>query len=103
MARLLRSWGFGVLTFLEAEQVLESDKVHEVSCIVIDIQLPGMSGFELQARLHDRRLPAPVVFMSALDDRQISILFDRHEPVMYLRKPFDPHELLEAIQLATGL
>jgi FixJ family two-component response regulator len=63
---LIRSLGYDVDTFASAEEYLASDGAHDSSCIILDVQMPGMTGIDLQERLIDNGLCIPIIFMSAL-------------------------------------
>ena len=65
---LLRSLGYRVATFLTAEEFLNSGQLREISCLITDVQMPGMSGIELQARLKAEGHPFPVIVITAFPD-----------------------------------
>ena len=54
---LVRSLGYATATFGSAEEFFGSDRVHETSCLITDVQMPGMSGLDLQERSDRRRIP----------------------------------------------
>jgi FixJ family two-component response regulator len=98
--RLLTVHGFVTRAFNSAEALLESDGARGATCLLLDIHLGGMSGIELQHRLAASGARYPIIYMTAIDDEAI-----RKEAVdggclAYLRKPFAPHLLLEAIAKA---
>ena len=62
---LLRSLGYRVVTFAAAEEFLKSDQLQETSCLITDVQMPGMSGIELQAHLKAEAHRIPVIVMTA--------------------------------------
>ncbi|GLU34999.1 response regulator [Trinickia caryophylli] len=62
---LLRSLGWAVRLYGSAEQFLESDGIGDVTCIISDVQMPGISGLEMYRRLVGRGLAPPVMFISA--------------------------------------
>src|SRR6266487_5080449 len=68
LQRLLRAAGFAVETFATAREFLDADQWAQTACLVLDIHLPGMSGFELQEHLTVSGVPIPIVFITALDD-----------------------------------
>jgi FixJ family two-component response regulator len=99
VGRLLRSHGHAVLVFGSAEAFLA--RICVPDCVILDIQLPGMSGLELEARLRLRGHPMPVVFITAHDERDLlSQVQATHRP--FLRKPLDETGLLEAIARVTS-
>jgi FixJ family two-component response regulator len=102
LQRLLQSAGFMVETFATAREFLDADYWAQTACLVLDIHLPGMSGFELQEYLAVSGVPIPIVFITALDDVSTRERVNRAEGVGYLRKPFDQDTLIEAISRAIG-
>ena len=100
VARLLAVHGFATTTFSSAEALLDSDAARTAACLLLDIHLGGISGIELKRRLAASGSTCPVIFMTAIDDD-----FTRQEAmnagcVAYLKKPFDPQMLLDAIAKA---
>jgi FixJ family two-component response regulator len=95
---LLRSMGYKVETFASAELFLESDALRETACLILDVQMPGIDGLELQRRLKEARSRIPIIFISAHDERA-----NRHKAmgagaVNFFRKPFDVKAFLAAIE-----
>jgi FixJ family two-component response regulator len=101
LTRLLKGAGLSVKAFASAEEFLEAADEISVGCLVLDARLTGMSGPELQARLSDLAPRMPVVVITAVGDEQIEIDSLRAGATAFLRKPFEPRALLEAI--ARGL
>ena len=100
LERLLQARGFGTEIFPSAEAFLGAASAAD--CLLLDIHLDGMGGFELRRRLCSAGSRLPVIFMTAFDDDAT-----RHEAaslgcVAYLRKPFAGHLLMEAIADATN-
>jgi len=102
LQRLLRAAGFAVETFATAREFLDAGHWAQTACLVLDIHLPGMSGFELQEYLAVSGVPIPIVFITALDDVATRERVNRAGAVGYLRKPFDQDTLIEAISKAIG-
>jgi FixJ family two-component response regulator len=102
LQRLLQSAGFTVETFATAREFLDADCWAQTACLVLDIHLPGMSGFELAEYLAVSGVPIPIVFITALDDVATREQVNRAGAVGYLRKPFDQNTLIEAISRAIG-
>jgi FixJ family two-component response regulator len=102
LRRLLRASGFTVEAFGSAEAFL--DTVHRVPprCLVLDVRLAGMSGFELYEHLLTTGTPPPVVFITAHDDPTTRERARRAGAVQYLRKPFEESALIEALCWATA-
>jgi len=102
LQRLLQSVGFTVETFATASEFLDADYWAQTACLVLDIHLPGMSGFELAEYLAVSGVPIPLVFITALDDVSTREQVNRAGAAGYLRKPFDQNTLIEAITRAIG-
>jgi len=101
LGRLLRAAGFTVEAFTSAEQFLDSEHRVPPRCVVLDVRLSGMTGFELHERLLAAGTPPPVIFITAHDDVATRERARRAGAVQYLRKPFEDDALIEAIHRAT--
>ena len=100
MDRLLRAAGFQPFTFPSAEAFLLDRDLVRADCILLDIQLSGMSGLELEDRLASSGSTIPVIFITAHDDPETSEQARQTGCTAYLRKN-DPGEMvLEAIRRA---
>lgn len=102
LGRLVKSAGYIVETFASAREFLDSSPRGRSACLVLDIQMEGMSGFDLQERLAAERSAIPVIFITAHDDPPTRKRIRRSEVAAYLRKPFDDLTLLDAIRTAVG-
>jgi len=100
LRRLLGSAGFGVRTFGSGEELLACEHLTTIDCLVLDVQLGGLSGFELQERLGEAFLPIPIIFITAHDDPPMRERARRAGAADYLRKPFDDQLLIDAIERA---
>ena len=101
-SRLLRAAGFQPITYASGEALLEDTKRPRFDCLVLDIQLEGMSGLELSRRLAAVRDFTPVIFITAHDEAETRALARDSECVVYLRKPFPGSVLIDAIAAAVG-
>jgi len=99
LARLLRASGMEASVFASAEEYLELRNGSTVDCLVLDIQLGGMSGFELQSRLAAADPALPVVFLSAHEDPE-TVARAAQTGCAYVRKTESGRTLLEAIRRA---
>ena len=100
--RILRLSGFDTVMFASGEELLDGGRVPEkASCLLIDVQLPGMSGFALRDRLAESGPIPPVIFMTAFDDDLIRARVKDAAAAGFLSKPFTGEALLEAIAAAT--
>jgi FixJ family two-component response regulator len=97
---LVRSLGYKVETFGSAAEFLESAQVEDTDCLVTDVQMPGLSGVELQNRLISDGYHMPTIFISAIPNTQIEQRVLQSGAIAYLRKPFNDDELLEHIETA---
>jgi FixJ family two-component response regulator len=96
--RLVRSAGYTVQTFASGHAFLESMPGQRVACLVLDIHLNGMSGFDLQARLAADGVSIPVIFISAHDDAPTRERIGKSGAAGHLWKPVDERLLLGAIR-----
>jgi FixJ family two-component response regulator len=101
--RLMKSFGFAVETFASAEEFLGSDRLEKTSCLILDVQMPGMDGLELQERLVASSHTIPIVFITAFNDGRARAQALQAGAVGYLIKPFADQELLNCIHAALKL
>jgi FixJ family two-component response regulator len=99
LVRVLGAAGLDVLSFPSAEALLESGIAAGAACLVLDIRLPGMSGFELRRRLIQSRVSVPAIFITALDN-EVNREQARQWGDAFLAKPFLGRELIEAVTQA---
>jgi FixJ family two-component response regulator len=97
---LLKAVGFSARAFASAEEFLKSGQQHQISCLIADIRMPGMSGLELQAQLNAERCRIPIVFITAHGDAKMRLQALRAGAVEFLSKPFDEEVLLESVRAA---
>ena len=97
LRRLVRSAGYTVETFASAREFLDSSPSGRTACLVLDIYLDGMSGFELSEQLAEDRTAIPIIFITAHDDAPTRERVRRASVAAYLPKPFDEQALLDAI------
>jgi len=97
---LIESDGLSALCFSSAEQFLDSQARSKVACLIADIRMPGMSGFELQAKLKAERCRVPVIFITAHGDAEMRTLAMGDGAVEFLTKPFNDAVLLEVVHAA---
>ena len=102
MHGLIRSFGFSVYTFASAEDFLNSPRVNDTSCLITDVQMPGMSGLELQTQLLTQGYRMPIIFVSAFMEERVRAKCLEAGAVCFLAKPFDDHTLLEYLNQALG-
>jgi FixJ family two-component response regulator len=100
MRRLLDVSGFATMGFSSAEAFLAGPSANEASCLVLDINLDGMSGIELRRRLAGLGNSLPVVFITAINDEATEQEALSSGCVAYLRKPFGGKELIGSVRQA---
>jgi FixJ family two-component response regulator len=98
--RLIKSYGFPVETFASAEDFLSSSRLHETACLVLDVQMPGLNGLELQSRLITDGHQVPIIFITAFNDENARAQALKAGALGYLVKPFEEADLLTAINIA---
>jgi FixJ family two-component response regulator len=97
---LLRSRGYTVCTFASAVEFLQSPQLHDTSCVITDVRMPGMSGIELQTVLRSRAHSVPFIFITAFPDNSARVQALRDGAVCFLSKPFDTATLIECVNAA---
>jgi FixJ family two-component response regulator len=97
---LVRSLGYIVHTFASAEEFLRSNRFDDFSCVIADVQMPGMSGVELQAHLLTHGNSVPFIFFTAFPDERIRAQALTAGAICYLTKPFDGDSLIQGLQAA---
>jgi len=99
LSELLESWQVNVATFATAQEYLDAPKPENPSCLVLDVRLPDIDGFELQARLADEPHP-PIIFITGHGDIPMTVRAMKLGAIDFLPKPFKDHDLRAAIELA---
>ncbi len=102
-SRFLRIAGFQAVAYASAEALLEDTKRPHFDCLVLDIQLEGISGLELHQRLAAVKDPTPVIFITAHDDPEIRAQALACGCAGYFRKSDPAGVVLDAIQRAVGI
>ena len=100
LSRLLRVSGMIPVTYFSAEAFLDDTKRPQFDCLILDIQLDGMSGIELSEQLSDSGSTTPVIFLTALEDPDVYERALRTRCSAYLRKSEPAESLLAAIGTA---
>jgi len=97
LVRLIRSCGLAAEAFESAEGFLAGPHDGEVACVILDVQMGGMSGIELHERLSASPDHPPVIIMTAHDDESTRTYARTHDVAGFLRKPFESCALIEAV------
>jgi FixJ family two-component response regulator len=102
LSSFIRSEGFDAVLFASAEEFLESGCLHRVACLILDADMPGLGGLELQRQLSEAGRPIPIIFVTADADRIRDVALKQGARAVF-PKPFIDEGLLAAIQAALGL
>jgi len=100
LSSLIRSAGWRVETFASAQEFLARPRAETPSCLVLDLQMPGLSGLDLQKRMGAVGLEIPIVFLTGHGNIPASVQAMKAGAVEFLTKPFDEEALLQAIREA---
>jgi FixJ family two-component response regulator len=91
---LVLSMGYSASTFASADEFLKSEQVDDTSCLITDLHMPGLSGFELQEWLIARGHRIPIIFITANSDENVRIHAMKSGAVGSLNKPYNCDHLL---------
>ncbi len=100
---LVASLGYRTLTFASAEEFLESGCVETTTCVISDLQMPGMSGLDLQQQVADRQPKLSVILVTAYPDEKSRVRALDAGAHGFLTKPFDEKCLMQCLTAAVGL
>ena len=100
MKNLVNVLGYSVDVFASAEAFLTSDQINSTACVITDVQMPGMSGVELQRRLLAGGHPVPIIFVTAYPNESIRDRVMRDGAIGYLSKPLQKQSLLDCLDRA---
>jgi FixJ family two-component response regulator len=99
LGRLLRSLDLDAQLFASIKDFLNADLPNGPTCLVLDVRLPGQSGFDLQRQLAAARRRLPIIFITGHGDVKMSVQAMKSGAIEFLTKPFRDQELLDAIQI----
>ena len=102
MQSLLRSLGFVAFVFESAEDFLRSPRVDDSSCLITDVQMPGMSGLDLQDRLIAQGNHIPTIFITGFPEQDIRRRAQAAGAIAFLEKPFDGGMMIELLRATLG-
>ena len=102
LSRLVRSLGMKAQTFASAEEFFKTAtfSANQPICLLVDLQMPGMGGLEVQSRLRHHPSQCPIIFISGNGDIPSTVQAMKHGAVTFLQKPCDDTLLLQAINEA---
>ena len=102
MSSLVRSLGHEACVFASAEDFLASSQLGEASLLIADVQMPGMSGLDLQRELHTRQHCVPVVFITAFPEERLRKRAAAAGAIGFFSKPVDSQQIIGCIDAALG-
>jgi FixJ family two-component response regulator len=100
MKVLLRSLGYSASTFGSAEEFLNSEQVNDTSCLITDVQMPGLSGIDLQDRLIAGGHRICIIFITAYSDENVRMRAMKAGALAFLTKPINQHHLIDHLEKA---
>jgi len=100
LSRLLRSAGYTTETFASAEEFLGREHYTGIGCLLLDVQMPGLSGLGLQEELNKADYHMPIVFITGHGDIPMSVEAMKKGAIDFLTKPFHDKDLLQVIEKA---
>lgn len=100
LALLMRSAGLTTATFASAREFLSQLNPRESGCLILDIRMPGMSGMELQAEMHKRRIRLPIIFLTGHGDIPMAVKAMKVGAVDFIQKPLEEYRLVVAVMNA---
>src|SRR5258708_37632293 len=98
--RLVRSLGYIAHTFASADDFLRSSQLNDASCVIADVQMPGMSGIELQTFLQTQGHRLPIIFITAFPEENVRAQALEAGAACFLSKPFDAGTLIKYVDAA---
>ena len=103
LSRLVSTVGLKSLTFATADEFLRNTHPDVPSCLILDVQMPGLSGLDLQRELRVKGLEVPIVFITGHGDIPMTVQAMKAGAVGFLAKPFRNQDLLDAIREGINL
>jgi FixJ family two-component response regulator len=97
---LIESFGFRAAAFESAETFLRSGHLHDTSCLIVDVQMPGMGGLQLQSHLAAAGCGIPIIFITAYESKDSRQRAMQAGAAAFLGKPFSDEQLLQIIRSA---
>jgi FixJ family two-component response regulator len=100
---LVRSFGYGAAAFASAEEFLQSKQINDTECVISDVQMPGLSGVELQSQLIADGNRTPIIFITASQEERTRAKALKAGAIGVLSKPFNEERLIEYIRIALAV
>jgi FixJ family two-component response regulator len=99
---LVESLGYKARAFTSVEEFLQSGLLAQTACVITDLQMPGLSGFDLQDQLQAQGIPTPIIIITAYPDEKRRARALECGAVGFLSKPFDECSLIDCLSDALG-
>ena len=100
LSSLMRSAGMAVEVFASPFDFLAKEKLGDLSCLVLDVRMPGLDGLALQQRMTTLGVEIPIIFITGHGDVPVAVRAMKAGAIDFLNKPFDDTDLLNAIAVA---
>jgi len=97
---LLESVGLRAQVFASTTEFLQSKRVEDVSCLILDVRLPGLSGLDFQSELSQAQITIPIIFITGYGDIPMTVKAMKAGAVEFLTKPVREQDLLDAVRVA---
>ena len=97
---LMKSVGHDAMTFASGDEFLASCNPGVSGCLILDIRMPGMSGLELQEKLHKQGVDLPIIFITGHGDVPMAVEAMKHGAFEFLQKPFREQDLVDRVNEA---
>jgi len=97
---LIESFGFRAAAFESGETFLRSGNLHDTSCLIVDVQMPGMNGLQLQSHLAAAGCGIPIIFITAYESKESRQRAMQAGAAAFLGKPFGDEQLLQTVRSA---
>jgi FixJ family two-component response regulator len=103
VADIVRSMDLTANMFASSQDFLSSNSLADTACIIADVQMPGLSGIELQQALTAKKLKIPMIFITAYPDERIRAKALDGGAICFLNKPFGGSAIIECIERALSI
>ena len=96
LMRLLEAWGYRVAVYESADEFLQQGALDGIACLLVDVRMPEMTGFDFREQLRRRGCDPPIIFITG-DDDTLGAVHNGDQSMRVLVKPFDEDALLDAL------
>jgi FixJ family two-component response regulator len=100
LSNLIRSLGYEALAWSSAEELLASPRLRDTSCVITDVQMPGMNGLELQGKLAALLPRLPIIFITAFPDARLRQRAEQAGAIGFFDKPVSTRDLVDCLEAA---